>query len=53
MVHAVKRGVGVCPFDGLPCEYVDSCDDVLSWRIGFVIGEGSPCSRAVFKVRKK
>ena len=53
MGRVVKRGVDVCPFDGLPCGYVSSCDDVLSWRFGFYIGEGKPCSRAVFKVRKK
>ena len=53
MVRVVKPVAGICPFDSLPCAYVSSCDDALSWRIGFVIGEGSPCSRAVFKVRKK
>lgn len=45
--------VKLCPFDGLPCEFVDSCDDVLSLLSGLRVVEGSSCSRAVFKVRKK
>jgi len=53
MDHFSKRGVEVCPFDGLPCKYVNSCDDVLTLRFGFVIGESEPCSRAVYKVGKK
>ena len=45
--------VSLCDFDGLPCEYVNSCDDVLAWRFGVVIGEVPSCSRAVFKAGKK
>ena len=44
---------GVCPFDGLPCEYVNSCDEALAWRFGVVLGEAPSCSRAVYKVGKK
>ena len=47
------RSVDVCPFDGLPCEHVSSCDDVLTLRFGVVLGEGASCSRAVFKAVKK
>ena len=47
------RPVNVCPLDGLPCEYVSSCDEVLAWRFGVVLGEAPSCSRAVFKVGKK
>jgi len=42
----------LCPFDDLPCDYVDSCDDALSLATGFNCVEGSSCPRAVFKVRK-
>ena len=46
------RSVDLCPFDGLPCKYVGSCDEVLRlyWGVGDV--EWS-CSRAVYKVGKK
>ena len=47
------RSEDVCPFDGLPCKFVHSCDDALSLRIGFDVVEGASCSRAVFKVGKK
>jgi hypothetical protein len=43
----------LCPFDDLPCEYVNSCDDALSLRLGFDMVEGDSCSRAVWKVSKK
>jgi hypothetical protein len=41
----------VCPFDGLPCDYVDSCDDVVALRFTFrdiIIDneDGTHCSRA-------
>jgi hypothetical protein len=49
----MKRNVKLCPFDNLSCDFVDSCDDVLSLRFGLSVVEGSSCSRAVFKVRKK
>jgi hypothetical protein len=45
--------VEVCPFDGLPCEFVDSCDDVmiLYWEsqgwTGFDTENGEHCSRAI------
>jgi hypothetical protein len=41
----------MCPFDGLPCEIVSSCDEIL-----FVLHGFPPewyCSRAVLKVVKK
>jgi len=43
--------VDVCPFDGLPCEFVGSCDDVID----FVFGEVPKyrCSRAVLKNTRK
>ena len=43
----------VCPFDKEPCEYVSSCDDVLSLVFGFDLREGASCPRAVFKAVKK
>ena len=42
----------VCPIDNLPCEFVNSCDDVLSLYAGFDCVEGHSCPRAV-RVRKK
>jgi hypothetical protein len=42
--------VELCPFDGLPCEFVSSCDDVI------YVAFGQPhmvvCSRAVVRVRR-
>jgi hypothetical protein len=41
----------LCPFDGIPCEIVSSCDEVLFVRFGF-----KPewhCSRAVVKGAKR
>jgi hypothetical protein len=38
----------ICPFDGLPCDDVDSCDDVLELLFGAVGTEdGSHCSHPV------
>ena len=39
----------VCPFDNLPCEHVDCCDDILSLMVGFDCTEGYACPRAVVK----
>ncbi len=50
---AMKNNVKICPYDNLPCAFVDSCDDVLSLLSGLHVVEGSSCSRAVFRVRKK
>jgi hypothetical protein len=47
------RSVRLCPFDSLPCAYVDCCDDVLSLYFGFDMVEGGSCSRAVYKAVKK
>jgi len=47
------RSVSLCPFDGLPCDHVESCDDALSLRVGFDVVEGDSCTRAVYKVGKK
>jgi len=41
--------MSVCPFDNLPCEHVDSCDDVLSLHVGFDVVEGCSCPRAAVK----
>ena len=41
--------VDCCPFDGLPCEYVDSCDAILGLDLD---GDEFYCSRAVRRVRK-
>ena len=38
-----------CPFDNLPCEHVDCCDDVLSLLVGSNCVEGDSCPRAVVK----
>jgi hypothetical protein len=49
--------VDICPFDGLPCEYVESCDDVmiLRWEReglkGFDTENGEHCSRAVVQLK--
>lgn len=47
MKSKLARSVSVCPFDGLPCEYVDSCDDVMFLCLGFV--PDFVCSRCVLK----
>lgn len=39
------KSVECCPFDGLPCEYVGSCDEVMALNFGFVLP--CRCSRAV------
>jgi len=41
------RSVSLCPFDGLPCEHVDYCDDVVALVFGLVLP--CECSRAVVK----
>jgi hypothetical protein len=49
--------VQVCPFDSLPCEYVESCDDVmvLRWSRKGVGGldteNGVHCPRAVLPLK--
>jgi len=45
------RSVSLCPFDGLPCEFVESCDDVIALLFGLVLPFN--CSRAVVKAGKK
>ena len=35
----------LCPFDDLPCDFVDSCDDAMALRYGLV--PPMICSRAV------
>jgi hypothetical protein len=42
----------LCPFDGLSCAMVGSCDDVLSLAIGSDCVEGCSCSRAVVKAHR-
>ncbi len=46
---ASENETKVCPFDGLPCEYVSSCDDVLSVQFGRDMVEGDSCPRAKFR----
>ena len=29
-----SASVELCPFDGLPCKYVSSCDDVIHFALG-------------------
>lgn len=49
--------VQVCPFDGLPCEFVDSCDDVMVLLLeregikGVDTENGEHCSRAVIPLK--
>jgi hypothetical protein len=43
----VKVESDLCPFDGLPCEHPDCCDDALGVAVEY------SCSRAVVKVREK
>ena len=50
---AVQNRKVLCPFDNLPCDYVSSCDDVLSLTLGFDAVEGGSCPRAIGRVRKK
>lgn len=38
---------GSCPFDELPCEHVDSCDEVLVLLFGLPL----PCSVPVLLLR--
>jgi len=45
------RSVSLCPFDGLPCDHVSSCDDVMELIYGLVLSFN--CSRAVVKAGKK
>jgi hypothetical protein len=42
--------VDVCPFDGLPCAYVSSCDDVIYVALGEF--DEVVCSRAVVKAKR-
>ena len=53
MKNKAVGSVDLCPFDGLPCEFVRGCDDALSLYCGFDVVEGDSCPRAVYKVRKK
>ncbi len=41
-----ENSAGKCPLDGLPCEHVDSCDDILSLQFGVSAAEGESCERA-------
>jgi hypothetical protein len=41
-----KNRLSLCPFDKLPCEFVDSCDDVLSLQTGFDMIEEGHCPRS-------
>lgn len=49
--------VQICPFDGLPCEFVDSCDDAMVLLLereglkGFDTENGEHCSRAVIRLK--
>jgi len=51
MKNKAVRSVDLCPFDGLPCEYVNSCDDAMELAWGLVLSFN--CTRAVVKVGKK
>lgn len=42
--------VKFCPFDGLPCKYVDSCDDALALKLNLLLP--LQCSRAVVPLKK-
>lgn len=46
-----RASTTVCPFDGLPCEIVSSCDEILLVLYG--VEPEWYCSRAVLKVVKK
>jgi hypothetical protein len=35
----------LCPIIHEPCDYVESCDDVLSLRVGVDCVEGASCPR--------
>lgn len=42
--------VKFCPFDSLPCEHVDSCDDALALKFNLLLP--LKCSRAVVSLKK-
>jgi len=48
----VKVESDLCPFDGLSCAMVGSCDDVLNLVMGFDCREGGSCDRAVVKAHR-
>lgn len=52
MKHDKVKVVSVCPFDDLPCDFVDSCDDALSLRFGVDMVKGDSCPRAVRRFKK-
>jgi hypothetical protein len=48
-----KDDVKLCPFDGLPCEKVDCCDNAMILVYGILSDEAHYCSRAVFRAGRK
>ncbi len=42
---ASQNEKGSCPIIHEPCDYVESCDDVLSFRAGVDCAEGASCPR--------
>jgi len=45
------KSVDVCPFNGLPCDFVSSCDDVMERNFG--LPPSYKCQRVVWKVARK
>jgi hypothetical protein len=46
MVDVYVKGAKICPFDGLWCEFVDSCDHVLSLAVGANLAVDGVCPRS-------
>jgi hypothetical protein len=52
--QCVDKSVELCPFDGMPCEIVSSCDEVMFVRFGFFGFKPEwHCCRAVVKGAKR
>jgi hypothetical protein len=52
--HRDQHSVELCPFDGIPCEIVSSCDEVMFVRFArFGFKPEWHCSRAVVRGVKK
>lgn len=50
-MNAYVKGSKICPFDGLWCDFVASCDHVLSLAVGANLVADGVCSR--FKLVKR
>jgi hypothetical protein len=51
MKDVYVSGAKICPFDGLWCDHIDSCDHLLSSQFGFDVAVDGVCPR--FKKAKR